>query len=240
MSIQHPPAPDSPKLGRRNNLEDVEETVATRGDMFQDCDERARRQSSSVSVSDCASSDNTQQQDLETVHPSGSLTIVQKWTTVSTACIVCFVVGINATGILAATEDISSEFNVSLEKFDYSFFLVTAWNTGAAVVPLFVLPLMEDFGIRPIFYTMYFLFVVFVMVQAVAPNFAILIFARVFAGSAGGVLQNCVDGIVADTWGTDLHHRALCLTIYIFALLGGVTIGPVVGGAVIKWLNWRW
>ncbi|TID23108.1 multidrug transporter [Venturia nashicola] len=170
----------------------------------------------------------------------GTQSDLWKWVTVSTACVVCFVVGINATAILSAATQISSEFHIDEASFSYSYFLVTAWNLAAAIFPLFVLPFMEDVGIRIIYLIMYLLFIIFVMVQAVAPNFATLIVARVIAGACGGVLQNAVDGIAADLWQLDKRKRTTSLTLYTLSLLGGVTFGPVFGGAIIKFLNWRW
>lgn len=164
----------------------------------------------------------------------------RKWTTILTACTVTLLVGMNSTAILSATNEVAEKFNIDTTGFDYTFFLVTAWNAGAAIVPLFVLPAMEDFGVRPIYLTLYVLFIIFVMVQAVAMNLATLIVARVIAGSCGGVLQNAVDGMAADLWDKDTKRRSLSLSVFIFALLGGVTFGPVMGGLIIKYLGWRW
>lgn len=167
---------------------------------------------------------------------------LNKWTTVSIVCLVCFAVGLNATAILSATPLVATRFNINEtnSSVDYVVFLNTAWNVGAAIVPLFVLPIFEDFGVRTMYILVYVLFTIFVVMQAVAPNFATLIVARVFAGAFGGVLQNSVDGIAADLWKDDVDRRAVSLSVYIFALLGGITIGPVVGGAIIKTLDWRW
>ncbi|QDS69109.1 hypothetical protein FKW77_010248 [Venturia effusa] len=164
----------------------------------------------------------------------------RNWTTISTACVVCFAVGINATAVLSAVTEITSDFHIDEASFSYSYFLVTAWNLAAATCPLFVLPVMEDMGVRPFYLSVYLLFIIFVMVQAVAPNFATLIVARVIAGACGGVLQNSVDGIAADLWQNDKRNRTTSLTLYTLSLLGGVTFGPVFGGAIIRSLNWRW
>jgi len=86
---------------------------------------------------------------------------------------------------------------------------------------------------------LYILFTIFIIPQALAKNFATLIVTRVFAGAFGGVLQNIVDGIIADLYGGE-HARSLPLTLYVFSYLGGVTFGPVFGGLVTLGLNWRW
>jgi MFS family permease len=85
----------------------------------------------------------------------------------------------------------------------------------------------------------YAFFVIFVIPQAVAPNFATLIVCRFFAGCCGGVLQDAMDGIIADVWAT-AAERSLPVTTYIFCLLAGVSLGPVIGGAVVGSLYWRW
>ena len=79
----------------------------------------------------------------------------------------------------------------------------------------------------------------FVVPQAVAQNFATLIVSRFFAGCCGGILQDAMDGIIADVW-SEATERSLPVTCYVFSLLVGVTFGPVLGGAVIGSLYWRW
>jgi MFS family permease len=166
--------------------------------------------------------------------------IARKWRAIVLLCFICFAVGINATAILTASDQIMLEFNIDESRFPYSFFLATAWNAAAALIPVVILPLVEDFGLRRIYVGIYSIFVVFVVPQAVAKNFATLVGTRIVTGGCGGVLQNVVDGAAADIWGDDVHSRALSLTIFIFSLLGGVTIGPVIGGGILATLHWRW
>lgn len=98
---------------------------------------------------------------------------------------------------------------------------------------------MEDVGIYRCYIPIYILFTIFIIPQAVCQNFATLIVTRAIAGSFGGVLQNVMDGIVADIFEGE-EARLLPMTLYIFALVGGVSFGPVFGGAVVSHLNWRW
>ena len=84
----------------------------------------------------------------------------------------------------------------------------------------------------------YVAFTIFVIPQAVAPNFATLLVARAIAGGFGGILQNAMDMFIADIWLTD-EDRNLPITIYILALISGVTLGPVFG-AITHDLSWRW
>lgn len=84
----------------------------------------------------------------------------------------------------------------------------------------------------------YAVFFAFVVPQALAQNFATLLVCRFLAGAFGGVLQNAVDGIIASIWQKS-DQTANPVTLYIFALLGGVTLGPM-QAAVVAVLDWRW
>ena len=82
------------------------------------------------------------------------------------------------------------------------------------------------------------LFVIFIIPQALAHNFATLIATRVFAGAFGGTIQNAAEAIAANLFKTS-QERLTALTLYILALVAGVTLGPV-QGAVVGALSWRW
>ncbi|KIW29454.1 uncharacterized protein PV07_05268 [Cladophialophora immunda] len=163
----------------------------------------------------------------------------RRWSVVCLACYVTFIVGWNATTVSGAAIEIGEYFGVSDQSFPNSFWPVTSWTTGAAVAPMIVLPIMEDFGVRPGYLISYFIFSIFVIPQAVAKNFATLVATRFFAGCCAGILQDGTDGIVADLF-PDPVKRSLPISCYVFSLLAGVTIGPVIGGAINVHLYWRW
>ncbi|KAM3506028.1 hypothetical protein MY11210_007720 [Beauveria gryllotalpidicola] len=156
----------------------------------------------------------------------------KKWIVVSTACMVTFIVGLNATSITTAADVISAEFGLGNGIFEYNFFAVTAWNAAAAFVPLATLPLMDTYG------ACHVLFTIFLIPQALAHNFATLVVCRVIAGATGGTLQSAADAIAANMF-PHIHERALPLTCYVFSLVFGVTMGPVLG-ALVEPLDWRW
>ncbi|KAJ4151103.1 hypothetical protein LMH87_011820 [Akanthomyces muscarius] len=162
----------------------------------------------------------------------------KKWAVMSTAFLVTFIVGLNATSITTASDIISDEFSLGSGIIEYNFFAVTAWNAAAAFVPLVTLPLMDTYGVRWGYLTCYIIFTIFLIPQALAQNFATLVVCRAIAGAVGGTLQNAADGIAANLF-LHNHERVLPLTGYVFSLVFGVTMGPVLG-AVVEPLNWRW
>lgn len=165
--------------------------------------------------------------------------VIKKWSVTLIACYVTFIVGFNATALTAAVSQTNSTFNISDDTFPNSLWPVTAWNTGGALAPMVVLPIMEDYGTRPGYLITYMIFLIFIIPQAVAENFATFIVCRFFAGCCGAVLQDAMDGIIADIW-AKATQRSLPVSCYVFALLAGVSVGPVVGGAIVLRLNWRW
>ena len=88
----------------------------------------------------------------------------KKWLTYATFCTVyvpglshldyqliecsCLVVGLNATSITASVTEMNHHFNTSDDQFPVSYLPVTSWTLGAALFPLFILPMMEKYGFR--------------------------------------------------------------------------------------------
>ncbi|KAL8872468.1 MAG: hypothetical protein Q9174_001912 [Haloplaca sp. 1 TL-2023] len=162
----------------------------------------------------------------------------RKWTVILAAAAVTLLVGLNATSIATPALVVAEEFHVSDDGFPNSFWPITVWNTGAALGPMIGLPLLENFGSRSGYLLCYAAFTIFVIPQAVAPNFATLLAVRGIAGALGGILQNAIEMFLADIFLTD-EERNLPITLFTFVLAAGVTLGPVFG-AIVHQLSWRW
>ncbi|KAF2084054.1 MFS general substrate transporter [Saccharata proteae CBS 121410] len=163
----------------------------------------------------------------------------RKWLITVVACFITFIVGINGTAITTAATQINERFNVSDASFPNSYWPITSWTVAAGIFPLAGLPLMETFGLRYGYLAAYCVFVVFIIPQAVCQNYATLIVSRVFSGGCAGILQNIAGGIVSDIWRGE-GARSTPTALFIWAYLAGTTIGPVIGGAILKYLYWRW
>lgn len=72
----------------------------------------------------------------------------KKWMVTGFSCTITFLIGINALSISSAAVQVGERFDVSDAAFPNSYWVVTAWNVGAAIMPLFGLPLLENFGVR--------------------------------------------------------------------------------------------
>lgn len=155
------------------------------------------------------------------------------------ACAMTFIVQINGTMMTSAAEQINESFHVSDEVFPHSYWPVLSWNLGGAAAPLVGLPLMENFGVRYTYLGIYAVLIIFIIPQAVAQNFATLIVVRIVTGSCTATLANITSGIVSDIWYAGLT-KSFFTSMYIFALLSGLSMGPVFGSLVVQYTTWRW
>ncbi|XP_014551799.1 hypothetical protein COCVIDRAFT_111968 [Bipolaris victoriae FI3] len=163
----------------------------------------------------------------------------KKWRTTLLACSMTFLVQVSGTMLTSAAPQINTSFAISDEAFPHSYWPVLSWNLGGAAAPLIGLPLMENFGVRWSYMIIYAVMIVFIVPQALARNFATLILTRIITGSCAGVLANITSGIVSDVWRPGRVH-SFCTSLYIFALLAGLNMGPVFGSLVVRYTTWRW
>ncbi|KAL3477734.1 major facilitator superfamily domain-containing protein [Aspergillus californicus] len=163
----------------------------------------------------------------------------RKWILTYLAAFTTFLTMMNGTIITVAHVEISELFNISETAFPHSYWPVTSWATGGACSALFILPLAEDFGTRPVFLSTYLIFLCFLVPQAVAQNFATLVVTRFFAGGCVAILANTAAGVVGNLWETD-WARSIPVSLYILGYMAGSSMGPVMGAAIFKFLSWRW
>ncbi|KAL3463541.1 major facilitator superfamily domain-containing protein [Aspergillus heterothallicus] len=165
--------------------------------------------------------------------------VSSKWALTILAAFTTFISMMNGTIITVAHFDISEQFNVDESAFPHSYWPVTTWATGGACSALFILPLAEDFGTRPVFLTTYLLFLCFLIPQAVAQNFATLVVTRFFAGGCVSILANTAAGVIGNVWDTE-WSRSIPVSLYIVGYMAGSSAGPVIGAVIFQFLSWRW
>ncbi|KAK4188458.1 putative MFS transporter [Podospora australis] len=98
-------------------------------------------------------------------------------------------------------------------------------------------PWSEEFGRKPILQLSLFLVNIWCLPVALAPNFGSLLVGRALGGlsSAGGSVTL---GMIADIFEPDDQQHAVAYTV--FSSVGGSILGPIIGGFVEAYLDWRW
>jgi len=129
---------------------------------------------------------------------------------------------------------IHREFNVSEQaaRAGAAIFLV-AYGFGCELWA----PWSEEFGRKPILQASLLLVNIFTLPVALAPNFGCLLAGRFLGGlsTAGGSVTL---GMIADLYDSDNQHFAVAYIV--FSSVGGSILGPIVGGFVEQFLEWRW
>lgn len=165
----------------------------------------------------------------------------RKWFVTAVALMGTLTMPMNGTSITVAADQINRQFGVSdTDTFTNSYWPVTSWTIGGVFFVLFGLPILEDTGLRRGYLAFYAFFVIMVIPQAVAQNFATLIVTRFFSGGCVALLSNAIASIIPDLWETE-KARSLPVSLYILFYVMGDTLGPPVFSGVIQHIgNWRW
>lgn len=131
-------------------------------------------------------------------------------------------------------DGISAEFGVSAQvaRLGATLFLIL-YAFGCELWA----PWSEEFGRKPILQSSLFLVNCWCLLVALAPNFGSLLVGRCLGGlsSAGGSVTL---GMIADMFDSD--HQQYAIAYIVLSSVGGSILGPIAGGFVQFYLDWRW
>ena len=158
----------------------------------------------------------------------------KKWMILTVIFLVQVSMNFNTSLYGNAVSGISEEFGVSAQaaRCGAMIFLVL-YAFGCELWA----PWSEEFGRKPVIQASLFLVNIWQLPVAMPPNFATIIVGRALGGlsSAGGSVTL---GMIADMFEADVQQYAVAYVV--FSSVGGSVLGPIVGGFVEQWLEWRW
>ncbi|KAK4702416.1 hypothetical protein P7C70_g3805, partial [Phenoliferia sp. Uapishka_3] len=144
-------------------------------------------------------------------------------------------VTIGVSSYSTGTTEIASEFNVSAEV---AILGLTLFILGFALGPLFLAPLSEFFGRRPVYLISWFLFTVFQIPLAVPPNIATILVFRFLQGFTGAAPLCNTGGVVHDLFSRD--GGGIAVGIYGLSSTSGPPLGNAFGGYIVQTLGFRY
>lgn len=110
---------------------------------------------------------------------------------------------------------------------------------GFAVGPLIWAPVSEIWGRRISMLPACFCLGLFSIGTATSKNAQSVFLTRFFAGVFGSAPVSNVSAALGDIW--TQRYRGVAVTFYAAAVVGGPTLGPVIGSALTQsYLGWRW
>ncbi|KAL1311420.1 hypothetical protein AAFC00_001582 [Neodothiora populina] len=115
---------------------------------------------------------------------------------------------------------------------------LTLFAVGLGLSPMILAPLSEFYGRKPIYIGSLIGFVLFLIPCAVAKNTATMLVARFFDGFAGSTFLSVAGGTVGDMFVADKLSTPMVL--YTLSPFLGPQIGPLFGGFINYYTNWRW
>ncbi|KAH7317104.1 major facilitator superfamily domain-containing protein [Stachybotrys elegans] len=115
---------------------------------------------------------------------------------------------------------------------------LSLYNLGLAFGPLVGAPLSERYGRKIVFVATTPVFVLFMLGAGFARTMAGLVACRFFAGIFASPNINNASATILDY--TRGQYRGLSLGIYYSMPSLGATVGPLVGGFVVRSQGWRW
>ncbi|KAI8944078.1 major facilitator superfamily domain-containing protein [Xylaria longipes] len=164
-----------------------------------------------------------------------SMNIARKW------ILVC-VVGLGSLCVTCSSSIYTATYAQMNPEFHQSDIVATVglstFVLGIALGPLFLGPLSEFYGRRPIYLSSWAMFVIWLIPSAVAHNSATIITTRFIDGFAGSAFLSVAGGTVSDVFRRDQIQSPM--TIISLSPFIGPSLGPLLGGFINYYTNWRW
>ena len=141
-----------------------------------------------------------------------------------------------ASGAYASPEDqLTKKWGISHVAYNVGIAIFTA---GFGVAPMFLAPLSEINGRRPVFIATGSLFVLCNLFCGITDYFAGMLLSRLFLGIGASTFSTMGGGILADIYISS--ERNTPMVLFTGATMFGTGVGPLVSGIVAENLLWRW
>jgi len=159
----------------------------------------------------------------------------RRWWTLIGACIGLFLLFLDSTAVTLALPDVQRELGVSDETLQWMI------NGYLLTILVLVIPagrLGDISGRRRVYFAGLIAFALGSLVTAAAQGDAALIGGRLVQGVGAGSMLTLSLAIVSNAFSAAERPRALGIWTAVSAIALG--IGPLLGGAVVEALSWRW
>ncbi|EAW08090.1 MFS transporter [Aspergillus clavatus NRRL 1] len=145
------------------------------------------------------------------------------------------IIVLHSTSYTSGVGVIASEFNASetIVTLGLTFYLI-----GLAIGSMFMAPMSEIYGRKPVSIGCLAIFTVLIIPCALSKSIESLIVVRFIGAFFGSVMISSAPGMVADLVQDD--QRALAMSIWSLGPVNGPVLGPIIGGFVTQYLGWRW
>lgn len=173
--------------------------------------------------------------DADPWNPKTNMSTAKKWTVVligsaSSICVTC------ASALYTSTYgQLEEEFHVSRLVATIG---LTTFVCGLGLGPMFLSPLSEFYGRRIIYICAFGMYFIWLIPCALAQNIETMLIVRFFDGLAGSAFLSVAGGVVGDMFTKD--QLSAPMMIYTASPFVGPQVGPLMGGFINQFIDWRW
>ncbi|KAL2821061.1 major facilitator superfamily domain-containing protein [Aspergillus granulosus] len=145
------------------------------------------------------------------------------------------VIVLHSTSYTSGIAIMGDEFGASstIVTLGLTFYLI-----GLAIGSMFMAPLSEVYGRKPVSVVCLGIFTVLIIPCALAKSVEALIIVRFIGAFFGSVMISTAPGMVSDL--VNDEQRALAISVWSIGPINGPVLGPIIGGFVTQYLGWRW
>lgn len=151
-----------------------------------------------------------------------------------TVALALMMMSLDSTIVATILKELQHSLDTSVS---WAAWTMTAYSLGFMIMLPITGRLGDSFGRRRVFVASVLLFSVASLLCGFAHSITSLILLRMLQAMGGAGFTPSATGIIVDHFGKS-RDKAVGLFGSIFPI--GAMIGPIVGGVMVHWLNWRW
>ena len=149
-----------------------------------------------------------------------------------------FVTALDQTVVVTALPSLMLDLKIPFTELDRVSWVVTAYLLGYTVAMPLIGRIGDVYGYSRVYQGGLVVFTIGTCLVAVSSSLEWMVGARVIQAIGGGATVPI--GLALASNALPPHHRGLALGIVIAAAEVGSMVGPAYGGAIVKFLDWRW
>ncbi|CAB4892147.1 MAG: MFS transporter [Actinobacteria bacterium] len=146
-----------------------------------------------------------------------------------------FLVGLDMSVMSVALPSIQKEFGVGMAQMEWA---MMAYMVAGAALAVPAGALGDRTGRRRLYVIGTSIFVVGSAISALSPDMGVLIFGRAIQGIGSGFMGTLALAMLTSAVGRDQIPKLIGLWTAVTS--GASAFGPIIGGAMVQFLGWRW
>ena len=136
---------------------------------------------------------------------------------------------------LAGAQQLESEFNQSVTAISAG---LTIFTGCFAIAPMFLAPLSEIAGRKPVFTVSGIIFVICQLGTGLSNSYAGIMISRAIGGAASSVFSSMVVGVLSDIY--TAKDRNTPMIAFSATTLAASGLGPGISNIMVQYVSWRW